>query len=79
MGEPAAGVVGEELGGDAREDLGFAGKAAEGAGMQDSRSVSGEWAPVRVRGFRMQAGGEGPGSSGRNGDSRRQRRGRGGF
>jgi hypothetical protein len=42
VGEPAAEVIGGELSGEAGEDLRFSGKAAEGASVEDSGSVSRE-------------------------------------
>jgi|SRR6185437_16076151 len=77
MGEAATGVVGEEFVGNASEHLGFTGKAAEGAGMQDARGIASERAAVRVRVLGISAPGEGAGIGERNSDSGWQWSGRG--
>jgi len=51
-------MIGEEFGWNAGEDLSFAGKAAEGAGMQDASRIASEGAAVGVWGLGRCAPGE---------------------
>ena len=58
VGEAAAEVVAELGAGLAREDLGFSGESAEGAGVEDAGAIAGEVGAVRMRGLRESACGE---------------------
>ena len=61
-------VVGWRAGARAGEDLGLAGEAAEGAGVEDARRVAGEWGAVGMKWFKMRALRERRVSGARDGD-----------
>ena len=63
------------LGGQAGEDLGFAGEAAEGAGVEDAGGVAGEGSAVGMGGLGVVAAGEGAVGIAVDGDGGRQREG----
>ena len=58
VGEAAAEVVGGGFCGQAGEDLGLAGEAAKGLGVQNPGGVAGEGSAVGMRGFGVGAAGE---------------------
>ena len=59
VGEAAAEVVRGRVAGQAGEDLGFAGEAAEGAGVKDAGGVAGKGRAVGVGRLGVGAAGEG--------------------
>ena len=68
VGEAAPEVIAGRVAGTAGEDLGLAGEAAEGAGVEDARGVAGEGGTVGVERFRMRALRERRVSGARDGD-----------
>jgi len=58
VGETAAEVVGGGIGREAGEDLGFAGEAAKGAGVEDASGIASEGSAVRMRPLGVDSAGE---------------------